>query len=261
MNINNCLLRSLNQDLCSPMNPLYIGLQGHNGKGGRVGASETPEEYQGVLISDSPARQDQSEIYSHLDYYVKSFEKQFEDIQEELRQEGKSENHIRIKSLYLWSRAPGTGKTTTAVALSNEYLLRHYIGSLMRGQSPSQRPTYFLDVNKLQTKYNEFNRPRVPADIAETAARSYYSMLNRAQNTEFVVFDDIGVRDATDGFRGDLHSCVDHRVTNRKPTVYTSNIAISELPTVFGEQRLADRIKDMTLEMKFVGVSKRGRRT
>src|SRR5690606_12953530 len=121
----------------------------------------------------------------------------------------------------------------------NEYLLRHYIGNLKRKRTPDQRPTYFLDVNKLQTKYNEFNRPRVPQDIAEVAARNYYNAIERAKHTEFVVCDDIGVRDATEGFRADLHSIIDHRVANRKPTVYTSNLPIAELPTVFGEQRLA----------------------
>src|SRR4051794_38827733 len=126
-NMSKCLLRNLNEDFCSPMNPLYIGLHGYHGKGGRVGASETPEEYQGVLLTDSPARQDQAEIYARLESYVRSFGKQFEDIRELLRAAGKTENQLRIKSLYLWSRAPGTGKTTTAAALSNEYLLRHYL--------------------------------------------------------------------------------------------------------------------------------------
>lgn len=257
-----CLLRNLAPELCTPTNPLYIGLHGYNGDGGRVGAMEAPADYRGVLLSDSPVRGSQADIYKKLESYVKSFDKQFEDVRDELQTTGQAvtENELRIKSLYLFSRAPGTGKTTTAVALANEYLLRHYIGHLKRKQTPDQRPVYFLDVNKLQTKYNEFNRPRVPQDIAEEAARWYYRAIQRAKQTEFVVCDDIGVRDATDGFRGDLHSVIDHRVTNRKPTVYTSNLLISELPTVFGEARLADRIKDMTMEISFKGTSKRGQR-
>lgn len=256
-----CLLRNLgNPEFCSPLNALYISLHGHNGKGGRVANANVPEDYRGVLLVDSPAREGQANIYEKLDKYAESFTKQFDDVRKALEDVGQSENQIRIKSLYLWSRSPGTGKTTSASALLNEYLLTHYLGSLKRRQTPKQRPAYFLDVNGLQTLYNEFNRPRVPDDIAEPAARRYYTAIERAKLTDFVVCDDIGVRDATDGFRGDLHSVIDYRVTNALPTVYTSNIPIEELPLVFGEERLADRIKDMTATFEFRGTSKRGAR-
>lgn len=261
MNAKKCLLRKYgNPDLCSPMNPLYIGLQGHNGKGGRVANANIPTEYQGVLLSDSPARDAQSDIYEKLDSYVNSFDKMFEDVRQAELSAGKSENQVRIKSLYLWSESPGTGKTTTASALLNEYLLKYYIGMLKRKQTPSQRPVYFLDANSLQTDYNSFNRPRVPEDVAEPASRRYYKALEHGKHTDFVVVDDIGVRDVTDGFRGDLHSVVDYRVSNAKPTIYTSNIPIEELSMVFGEQRLADRISDMTLSIHFTGESHRGMR-
>lgn len=259
--MSNCILRNLKGDnLCSPMNPIYLGLHGLNGKGGRVGAAGIPRDYDGVLLSDSPAREGQAETYRKLESYVKSFDKQFEDVVTALRAEGKTEDEIRIKSLYLWSASPGTGKTTTASALINEWILRNYIGHLKRKQTPPQRPAYFLDLSELQREYNAFNRPKVPDSIAEPASKRYYEALERAKFTPFVVLDDVGVRDATDGFRGDLHDLVNYRVTNEMPTVYTSNIPIKGLPQVFGEARLADRIRDMTMEIHFKGESQRGRR-
>ncbi|WP_449600347.1 hypothetical protein [Paenibacillus sp. Marseille-Q9583] len=99
----------------------------------------------------------------------------------------------------------------------------------------------------------------MPDDIAEPASREYYRRLQAAKLTPFVVIDDIGVRDATEGFRGDLHSVINYRVTNAMPTVYTSNVLMDDLATVF-DKRLADRIRDMCIEIRFIGESKRGLR-
>ncbi|WP_079516577.1 ATP-binding protein [Rossellomorea marisflavi] len=259
--MRNCLLRNLKgTDFCSPMNPIYIGLHGASGNGGRVGAANIPQDYCGVLLADSPAKESQKKTYEKLEAYAKSFEKHFVDAQAELSEQGKTDNEIRIKSLYLWSESPGTGKTTTASALLNEWILRTYVGYLKRKQAAPQRLGYFLDANALQRDYNAFNRPRVPESIAGPAADKYYKALERGKHTPFVVLDDIGMRDVTDGFRGDLHDVINYRVTNKMPTIYTSNIPIKELPEVFGEERLADRIGDMTQEIHFVGASKRGKR-
>jgi DNA replication protein DnaC len=122
-----------------------------------------------------------------------------------------------------------------------------------------QAPAYFLDVNSWQTDYNEFNRARVPDSIAEPAAKRYYSAMERAKQAPFAVLDDIGVRQATEGFRGDLHSVINYRVTNAMPTVYTSNLPIEDMARVF-DNRLYDRMRDMCAELKFEGESKRGRR-
>ena len=256
-----CLFRHYdNPTLCSPLSPAYIGIHGMDGKGGRLANAGIPEDYRGLLLADSPAREGQAEVYEKLEAYTKSFTRQFPDVMAEVIAEGKSPNEARIKSLYLWSESPGTGKTTSAIALMGEYLLAHFIGSLKRKESPSQRPVYFLDANELQTKYNEFNRPRVPDDIAEPASRTYYNAIKYAKETPFVVIDDIGVRDSTDGFRADLHSVINHRTSGAMPTIYTSNIPIKELPEVFGEQRLADRVRDMCQAIHFEGTSKRGAR-
>jgi len=232
---------------CTRLCPSYIALHGFNGSGGRSGAANIPDDYRFVTLTNSPARADQAEAYRLIDAYVATFTRQFD------------EDAPQIKSLYLFSESPGTGKTTTAIAVLNAWLAAHYIGSLRRHRQPSDRPAYFLDVNAWQTDYNTFNRARVPDSIAEPAAERYYRQQAAASYAPLAVLDDIGVRDATEGFRGDLHALINARVAAGLPTVYTSNIPLSELGRLY-DARLADRVRDMCMEVPFVGGSKRGLR-
>ncbi|MEK5414338.1 hypothetical protein [Paenibacillus sp. FSL L8-0708] len=56
-----------------------------------------------------------------------------------------------------------------------------------------------------------------------------------------------------------MHSVINHRVANGLPTVYTSNVMLADLAQVF-DARLADRIREQCVEIRFVGESKRGLR-
>jgi DNA replication protein DnaC len=258
-NANNCILAqhcSLAGDpwACTNRCAHFIAVHGQSGKAGRIGNARLPQEYAATTLISAPCRDEQDGAYVILDKVAKTFVRQFQAPNDASNVSPKD----RIKSLYLWSQSPGTGKTTTAAALLNEWLTVHYIGSLARGLTPKQRPAYFLDVNNWQTLYNEFNRARVPDSIAQPAAERYYTMMQHAKQAPFAVLDDLGIRDSTDGFRADLHSVINHRVSERKATVYTSNLPMSELPRVFGEQRLYDRIRDLTIELHFKGESRRG---
>jgi DNA replication protein DnaC len=247
-----CLLNATcslaNSEPCNAHCPHYIALHSTQGNGGRSASANLPRDYRLTTLTNSPAQVEQAEVYKKIAAYVSTFKRQFED-------EG-----ARIKSLYLWSESPGTGKTTTAVAIANEWLITHYIGSLQRNRQALLKPVYFLDVNEWQTLYNAFNRSGIPQEMKEPKAKQYYSRMDSAMEAPFVVLDDIGVRDATPGFRGDLHSIINHRVTEQKPTVFTSNLPIAELEAVFGERRLVDRLRDQTFELHFAGESKRGLR-
>lgn len=259
LNNSSCLFKGLGKpELCEPRNSAYIAMHGHSGTGGRLGASRVPEDYAGTLLSDLTLETQGGTLKRDLEAYVKSFEKQFDDVKQKLRDEGHSKDRIRIKSLYLWSENAGTGKTTVACAMLQEYLLRNFLGSVRRGQAPPLAPVYFLDLNEWQTEYNTFNRPKVPEATAEVAAARYYRAMDKAMTAEFAVLDDLGVRDSTEGFRGDLHTIINHRVSKELPTVYTSNIPIEELPNTYGEIRMMDRIKHMTMPIHFEGNSQRG---
>jgi DNA replication protein DnaC len=248
---NNCILASrctlANGPNCNKSCGHFIAMMGYSGTGGRVANAGTPSDYRLLTLNSSPVRESQTKIYATLDKFVATFGRQFED------------GGARIKSLYLFSESPGTGKTTTAIAVLNEWMIAHYLGSLKRGVQAQQTPAYFLDVNEWQTLFNEFNRSNIPREVAEPASREYYRRMHLAKTAPFTVCDDLGVRDASTAFRGDLHSVINARTTNALPTIYTSNLPIEEMAQVF-DHRLYDRVRDQCAILHFSGNSFRGRR-
>lgn len=228
----------------------YNMLHGLSGIGGKIGDSNIPKEYRLITVQNAPVRHEQESIYKVIDKYVESFAKMFN---EELPKEE------RIRSLYLYSKNPGTGKSTTAAALLNEFILRHYIGSLKLGIAPKQNIGYYLDVNEWQNLFVGFTRSGIPSEIANEKSKLFYHQMELAKHTQFLVLDDIAVRTTvSDAFRGELHSIVNHRINNALPTVYTSNVALSELPSLFGEERLYDRVRHYCIQLDFEGDSHRG---
>ncbi len=218
-----------------------IAMGGLNGEGGRIGSAGLPKEYRNLTLANSPARASQPKIYESLERYAATF------------------GGDDVKSVYLWSESPGTGKTTTASALLNEYIARTYIEALRKGEQPAQVLAYFLDVNAWQRLYTGFTRGGIPKEVAEKNSAIYYRQMTAVERAPFAVMDDIGVRSDTEGFRGDLHAVINYRVTNGLPTAYTSNLPIAEMAKVF-DARLYDRIRDQCGVIHFAGTSKRGRR-
>lgn len=241
----NCILDERRRGGCASCPatcPHYISLYGLSGTGGRVGAANLPEDYRNVTLENSPARASQPKVYGRLDQYAATFERQFD------------ENSDRIKSLYLFSESPGTGKTTSAAALINAWLVEHYLGSLKRNRQALQQPAYFLDANEMQSEYNLATMTRNEAKLEGIG-----KLIEKCQRVPFLVMDDIGVRGATEAFRSYLHSIINYRCANGLPTIYTSNLPIEDMATVF-DARLYDRMRDMCAELEFEGGSKRGRR-
>ena len=242
---NACILTDYRTDKCAgctKLCPHRIALHGLDGNGGRVGNAGLPRDYRYVTMKTSPVRESQPETYALLDRYVETFKRKDNDGEE------------RIKSMYLWSESPGTGKTTTASALINAWIATDYLSAIKAGKQPGQTSAYFLDINELQTSYNLATMTNDDDGIERIGEK-----IKRTQDAPFAVIDDIGVREATMAFRSYVHAVINYRTSNGLPTVYTSNLPIEEMAEVF-DDRLYDRIRDQCAPIHFRGQSKRGRR-
>lgn len=250
-----CILASrcklANGPSCNRQCGAYISMHGYSGTGGRISNANTPQDYRLLTLSNSPAKEGQASVYKNLERYIATFERQFE------------EGADRIKSLYMWSTNTGTGKSTSASALLNEYIIAHYLGSLKRGRQALQNPAYFLSVNNLQQTHN---KTHLPATLAtkEKLGEELIREIERSKKVPFLVMDDLAVRKATGPFVGILYDICDYRTSNRLTTIYTSNKSLDELREFFYDEdpegKIVDRIRDMTGLLPFQGESKRGGR-
>ena len=237
------------EELIPSLTAIHIHLNGVSGNGGQIGQANIPYEYSDFFLFNSPARQVNEAIYKQLETYVSTMPRAYK---KDLSREDKY-----MKNLYLWSEEKGNGKTSTAAALLNEFMMVGYKASLAYGEAMVKPPSYFFDVNEFQTLYNTFNRAGIAPERAIKASEAYYNMMEFAKRAPYTVFDDIGVRSATEAFRADLHSIINHRTANQLASIYTSNVPISQLDSLFDE-RLADRVRQHCLQIKFEGSSQRG---
>lgn len=262
-NENRCVLRQYcreaGTDLCVDTCPFFVALHGDDGLTGIMARSGVRKEYR-LRTLDDPAlaeiradsvvtlpdgqtiRKTDMVLRDELARYVRTFNRHIE-------------RGEQIKSMYIYSPNPGNGKTLSASILVNEYTLRHFLVSRSNHRPINVRPAFFLSMHDWHSKYHEFNRPNIDAAVGSVASIEYYEAYRTAKHVPFLVIDDIGASDSSDGFRRDLIDILDHRVSNQMPTVYTSNIPLESLDVGF---RGIDRIRDMCIPIEILGDSKRG---
>jgi DNA replication protein DnaC len=208
---------------------------------GRHTLAGLPSEYALVDLATAAPRKDQPSAYAIIDRLAGTFSRQFEE-------------RPNIKSVYLYSAEPGTGKTTTAAALLNAYLRTHFVEAARLGRTPHRKPAEFFDLNEYQTAYILASQMR-----DETQLQAIGRRLGSAAKVPFLVLDDVAIRSATENFRAMVHAVINARIASGLPTVYTSNVDMDGLEAVY-DARLADRIRDKCQVVQFVGRSKRGKR-
>lgn len=250
-NEKNCLLSSSclsagDTKACTGLCPYFVMMHGQSGYGGRVRQANIPKDYSKMTVDNNPVRDAQPRVFKAVDAYVqKSFPRIFD------------KDTGRIKSLYLYSGSPGTGKTSAACSIANTYLVYYFIGAMKHAQPIEDNVVFFLDFNHFQSKFNQFNNPNVPLEFKDPASHEFYSAQKAAMEAQLLIIDDIGIRDPSDAFGSIAHDLINHRTVNRLPTIYTSNVPMEQLINKYDE-RLWDRVKDNCIPLIFAGESHRG---
>ena len=146
------------------------------------------------------------------------------------------------KNLYIHSKICGNGKTAWAVKLLQAYLNKIWAES------------------SLTCKALFINVPRFLLTLKEsiTTESEYINHIKKyVLDADLVVWDEVGVKALTNYEHEHLLNLINTRLDEGKSNIYTSNLDAEELREKVGE-RLYSRISNLSIDIEFHGVDKRG---
>ena len=227
----------------------FILMHGPQGTSGFWNMNNVPKLYRNLIKKDLDGlclAEENPKVHQSLIRYIDNIEQRID---------------VENVGLYLYSKASGTGKTTTAVILMNEYLIyrvESYLKSIQERKADDveqekldQSPVFFVSASEFQNVYNEQFR-----GIDSGASERYYLLKKRMKNVDLLVIDDIAVRDVTEAFNNELFEIIDYRASEMKAVIITSNSTLDELEHKLG-QRITSRIKGMCVPVGLSGSDKR----
>lgn len=228
--------------LCFP----FTKLQGETGTGGLWGLAEIPATYGFLMAGELPFKEANPAAFEIISRYCKHV---LDYVQ--------GQN----MGLYLYSipnpdnpKGTGTGKTTAAVAVLNEYLVARVIQHVKKEKAIDAIPALFVSVPRFQNVFNK--QFRGPKEVQEEASLKYYLWKERIMAAELLVLDDTGIRESTQAFSGEFYELIDERAVEERATILTSNEPLATIATIYDE-RTASRIEGFTVPVKFFGKDNR----
>lgn len=249
MNIN-CLFSSrcskYQTPKCSPICMAYTFLHGEFGNKGLWRTRNVPSKYEGCTLNTlpklSPASTD-ALIRRYITNIVK---------------------HVKTGTgVFLYS-APtpdnkfgtGNGKTTSACTAINDFVVERAYTHLTTTDKLTHRanPALFVKSSEFQNMYNA--QFRGTQDMQQEASLKYYRFKQAMMNVELLAIDDIAIRTGTEAFLNEMYEIIDHRAVEELATIFTSNIPLADLASIYGE-RIVSRIQGMSVEVPFNGKDNR----
>lgn len=229
--------------LCFP----FVVLHGSKGDGGFWRATGVPARYRNCLMNNLPIKEQNPIIYEKIEKYLSKMEYYIDE-----KGVGLFLHSIPSKENYFGT---GTGKTTSAITILNEYVL-YAVRKHLKGEKEIKgiNPALFVKASEFQNKYNA--QFRGSQESQKEASDSFYNFKGKMKKVPLLVIDDIAVRDCTEAFKNELFEIIDHRATEGLATIYTSNLKLEDVKGLLGE-RITSRIDGMTVKLGFVGKDNR----
>jgi len=142
------------------------------------------------------------------------------------------------KGLYLYSEMPGSGKTRLAVSIANALWDKYSISV-----------GFMSTIDLLQRIKATFNKNDMNVE-----KQSQEQLIKTVCAAELFIFDDIGTEKPTDWVEEMMFHIINSRLTQLKPTIFTSNCATEHLTYA---EKLKQRIAKMTIPVPFPNESVR----
>lgn len=159
------------------------------------------------------------------------------------------------KSLYIWSKNTGNGKTSWAIKLLKSYFHAvHFENGLKPRGFFIHTPSYLLDCKHRFTENNSMDYRMV--QITNEFNEDLLTMTNLL-NIDVIVWDELGGNKFSQYDYMNILSIIDQRCLRGKSNIFTSNYSLDELQDSMGE-RLTSRINKDLLTIELKGDDRRG---
>lgn len=222
-----------------------ILMHGLEGNGGMWGTTQVPKRYKGSRLSNLPIQEQNPQAYAFIKRYISKVTSVVE-------------NGI---GLYLYSlpskenrKGTGTGKTTVATAIVNEFIIHRVIEHLKGERRIESNPVLFVKASELQNTFNsQFRGTDESKEQANTKFNKYKKLM---LSVELLVIDDIALRGTTEAYQDVFYEIIDKRYNEELATIFTSNTPLENLGEVLNHQ-IASRIEGMTEGILFKGQDNR----
>ncbi|WP_285851768.1 ATP-binding protein [Bacillus licheniformis] len=139
------------------------------------------------------------------------------------------------KGLYFYSHEKGSGKTRLAASIMKAITKMH------------DKPDNPLKIIYSSTAdlIGEIKKTFEEGSKVKTS-----EIIEAAKTADLAILDDIGVENVKDWIEETLTRILDYRLQNKKPTIFTSNLAIDELDLKYPGGRISSRVEKLAFPVK-----------
>ncbi|MEY8748933.1 ATP-binding protein [Alkalicoccobacillus gibsonii] len=209
-------------------------MHGEKGNGGIWAATGVPKRYRNSFLSTLPTAEQNPQAHKFVTRYIEKVTSLVE----------------RGVGLYLYSmpnaenrKGTGTGKTTIATAILNEFTIKRVIENVKGENTFTDHPSLFVKASELQNTFNE--QFRGTDDSRQKATTKFSRYKKQMLSTELLVIDDIALRGTTEAYQDVFYEIIDKRYNEELATIFTSNTPLDNLGEVLNYQ-IASRVEGMT---------------